>query len=30
VASVIHHGMSLDDAIVSLISRSPKPERYGL
>lgn len=30
VASVIHHGMSIRDAAMALMTRSPKPERYGL
>jgi len=30
VASVIHHGMSLEEAMLRLMSRSPKPERYGV
>ncbi|WP_371778349.1 NAD(P)H-dependent glycerol-3-phosphate dehydrogenase [Streptosporangium subroseum] len=30
VASVIHHGMSIRDATTALMTRSPKPERYGV
>ncbi|MBW8482589.1 NAD(P)H-dependent glycerol-3-phosphate dehydrogenase [Actinomadura parmotrematis] len=30
VASVIHHGMDIKDAVVALMTRSPKPERYGV
>jgi glycerol-3-phosphate dehydrogenase (NAD(P)+) len=30
VASVIHHGMSIHDATIALMTRSPKPERYGV
>lgn len=30
VTAVLHHGMPIKEAAVSLISRSPKPERYGL
>jgi glycerol-3-phosphate dehydrogenase (NAD(P)+) len=30
VASVIHHGTSIHDAAMALMTRSPKPERYGL
>jgi glycerol-3-phosphate dehydrogenase (NAD(P)+) len=30
VAGVVHHGMSIDAAAEQLMSRSPKPERYGL
>ncbi|RKS75055.1 glycerol-3-phosphate dehydrogenase (NAD(P)+) [Actinomadura pelletieri DSM 43383] len=30
VAAVLHHGMPLKEAAISLISRSPKPERYGV
>ncbi len=30
VAQVMHHGMSISEAASLLMSRSPKPERYGL
>ncbi|MEU5989622.1 NAD(P)H-dependent glycerol-3-phosphate dehydrogenase [Spirillospora sp. NPDC047418] len=30
VTAVLHHGMPIKEAAVSLISRSPKPERYGV
>lgn len=30
VAAVMHHGMSIAEAGMLLMSRSPKPERYGL
>jgi glycerol-3-phosphate dehydrogenase (NAD(P)+) len=30
VANVMHHGMTIQDAAVQLLSRSPKPERYGV
>ena len=30
VTAVLHHGMPIKEAAISLISRSPKPERYGL
>ena len=30
VAAVIHHGMNLKEASVQLMTRSPKPERYGV
>jgi glycerol-3-phosphate dehydrogenase (NAD(P)+) len=30
VAAVIHHGMNIREAAVQLMTRSPKPERYGV
>ncbi|MFI0485259.1 NAD(P)H-dependent glycerol-3-phosphate dehydrogenase [Actinomadura sp. 9N215] len=30
VTAVLHHGMPIKEAAISLISRSPKPERYGV
>ncbi|MFC6878863.1 MULTISPECIES: NAD(P)H-dependent glycerol-3-phosphate dehydrogenase [Actinomadura] len=30
VSAVLYHGMPIKDAAISLISRSPKPERYGV
>jgi glycerol-3-phosphate dehydrogenase (NAD(P)+) len=30
VAAVMHHGMSIEEAGMLLMSRSPKPERYGV
>jgi glycerol-3-phosphate dehydrogenase (NAD(P)+) len=30
VAAVMHHGMSIDEAMLKLMSRTPKPERYGV
>ncbi|QXJ26876.1 NAD(P)-dependent glycerol-3-phosphate dehydrogenase [Actinomadura graeca] len=30
VTAVLYHGMPIREAAISLISRSPKPERYGL
>ncbi|WP_433339096.1 NAD(P)H-dependent glycerol-3-phosphate dehydrogenase [Spirillospora sp. CA-294931] len=30
VVNVLHHGMPIKDAAIALISRSPKPERYGV
>jgi Glycerol-3-phosphate dehydrogenase len=30
VAAVMHHGMSIEEAMLKLMSRTPKPERYGV
>ena len=30
VAAVMHHGMSIEDAMLKLMTRTPKPERYGV
>jgi glycerol-3-phosphate dehydrogenase (NAD(P)+) len=30
VAAVLHHGMSIEEAMLKLMSRTPKPERYGV
>ncbi|TMQ97134.1 NAD(P)-dependent glycerol-3-phosphate dehydrogenase [Actinomadura soli] len=30
VTAVLHHGMPIKEAAIALISRSPKPERYGV
>ncbi|MCW2916868.1 MAG: glycerol-3-phosphate dehydrogenase [Actinomycetia bacterium] len=30
VAAIMHHGMSIEEAMLKLMSRTPKPERYGV
>jgi glycerol-3-phosphate dehydrogenase (NAD(P)+) len=30
VVSVLYHGTPITEAAIALISRSPKPERYGV
>jgi glycerol-3-phosphate dehydrogenase (NAD(P)+) len=30
VAAVMHHGMSIEEAMLKLMTRTPKPERYGV